>query len=236
MPHMLVYDQSRQEISQIRDWVCAVYTGKEELFFHSASNLQDLLLQLSGLNEVTFCCADFEADGERAVCAIRECDNEALIVIIASPSTPPQAYIQPQIMAAGLLLRPLTRAQAIDMLRQVVDASMLRLRRKMFNNEIFSFSTREGMVRIPYSQILYFEARNKKIILCTGRKELEFYSTLESLVQKLPDYFLRCHKGFIINKYLVTGVDAARTCLHLVDGFQVPISRSCRKAVMEALA
>lgn len=236
MPHMLVYDHSKREISQIRDWMGTVYSGREELAFHSASTLQDLLLQLSGLGEISFCCADFEADGERAVCAIREHDNEALIVIIASPSTPPQAYIRPHIMAAGLLLRPLTQAQATDMLRQIMDACTLKLRRRMFNNEIFSFSTREGTIRTPYSQILYFEARNKKIILCTGRRELEFYSSLESLTQKLPDYFLRCHKGFIVNKYLVTGVDSTRTCLHLAGGFRVPISRSYRGAVTEALA
>lgn len=235
MPHMLVYDQSKREISQIRDWMCTVYNGKEELSFHSASTLQDLLPLLNGLNEISFCCADFEADGEHAVCAVRERDNEALVVIIASPSTPPQAYIRPHIMAAGLLLRPLTQAQATDMLREITEASILKLRSRMFNNEIFSFSTREGTVRVPYSQILYFEARNKKIILCTGRTEFEFYSTLESLTQKLPGYFLRCHKGFIINKYLVTGVDSTRTCLHIAGGFQVPISRSYRGTVTEAL-
>ncbi len=235
MPHMLLYDHSQSELSQIRDWVSTIYEARDELWLHCALTLHELLQRLSKLSEVSICCADFENDGEQAVLAVKERDPSSLIVVIAGKDTSPLTYVRPNIMAAGLLLRPLQKAQVADMLSEAFDIVELNARKRLFNNEVFVFSTREGSIRVPYSQILYFEARNKKIVLCTSREEMEFYSTLEGLLQKIPAYFLRCHKGFIVNKHFVSRVDLSANSLHLIGGFQVPISRSYREAVKETL-
>ena len=156
-------------------------------------------------------------------------------MVIAGADISPLVYVRPNIMAAGLLLRPLKKSQVTGMLCAVIDMAEMKVREQLFNNEVFVFSTREGTIRVPYSQILYFEARNKKIVLCTSRSEMDFYSTLESITQKVPKYFLRCHKGFIVNKHLVNRIDLSANMLHLIGGFQVPISRSYREAAKEAL-
>lgn len=122
------------------------------------------------------------------------------------------------------------------MLREIISAVWAKERERLFNKEVFTFSTRDGVIRIPYSQILYFEARNKKIVVCTSRAETEFYSTLENLSNEIPTYFLRCHKGFIVNKLLVERADLKQNLLHLINGFQVPISRSYKTTVKEAMA
>ena len=64
---------------------------------------------------------------------------------------------------------------------------------------------------------------------------MDFYSTLENIAQKIPNYFLRCHKGFVVNKHLVDRVLLSENSLRLVGGVQVPVSRSYREAVREAL-
>lgn len=235
MPHMLLYDRRKSELDQIRNWVSTLDAGGEEVLLYSAVTLEDLLLCLKGMNEVSLCCADFDAEGEKAVGAARERDPTLLVVVIAGEKTSPLLYIRPNIMPAGLLLRPLKEAQVTEMLREVMDMVKLRMRERLFRNEVFVFSTREGTVRVPYSQILYFEARNKKIYLCTNRMEMDFYSTLENIAQKIPNYFLRCHKGFVVNKHLVDRVLLSENSLRLVGGVQVPVSRSYREAVREAL-
>lgn len=235
MPHMLLYDQHKSELEQIRDWISMLPIGREDLWVHSATTLPDLLRRLGELNEISLCCADFEAEGEQAVLAVRDRDPAVFVVVIAGTETSPLVYVRPNIMAAGLLLRPLEKAQVTGMLRSVIDMVEMKIRERLFNNEVFVFSTREGTIRVPYSQILYFEARNKKIVLCTSRSEMDFYSTLESITQKVPGYFLRCHKGFIVNKHLVNRIDLSANTLHLIGGFQVPISRSYREATKEAL-
>lgn len=235
MPHLLLYDQIKSELKQIRDWVSTVNGFKEDLWVHSAMTLQELLLQIGELNEISLCCADFEAEGEQAVQAVRDRNPAVLIIVIAGKEISPLIYVRPNIMAAGLLLRPLEKSQVTRMICEVIDMVELRTREQLFHNKVFVFSTREGTVRVPYSQILYFEARNKKISLCTSRKEMDFYATLEGIMHKVPDYFLRCHKSFIVNKYLVNQVCLGENSLRLIGGFQVPISRSYREAVKEAL-
>lgn len=235
MPHMLLYDQHKSELDQIRDWVSTLSSDKEELWVHSAATLPDLLKRLGELNDISLCCADFDAEGEQAVLAVRGRDPAVLIVVITGADTSPLVYVRPNIMAAGLLMRPLKKTQVTGMLCAVIDMMEMKARERLFNNEMFVFTTREGTIRVPYSQILYFEARNKKIVLCTNRSEMDFYSTLEGIMHKVPEYFLRCHKGFIVNKHLVNRVDLSENALHLVGGFQVPISRSYREAAKEAL-
>ena len=235
MPHMLLYDQYKSELDQIRDWVSTLSVDKEELWVHGASTLPDLLRRLGELKDISLCCADFDAEGEQAVLAARDRDPAVLIVVIAGADTSPLVYVRPSIMAAGLLLRPLKKSQVTGMLCSIIDMMEMKMRERLFNNEVFVFSTREGTIRVPYSQILYFEARNKKIVLCTNRSEMDFYSTLEGIMHKVPEYFLRCHKGFIVNKHLVNRVDLSENTLHLIGGFQVPISRSYREAAKEAL-
>ena len=235
MPHMLLYDQRKSELDQIRDWVSTLSADKEELWVHSAATLPDLLKRLGELNDISLCCADFDAEGDQAVLAVRGRDPAVFVVVIAGADTSPLVYVRPDIMAAGLLLRPLKKSQVTGMLCAVIDMMEMKARERLFNNEVFVFSTREGTIRVPYSQILYFEARNKKIVLCTNRSEMDFYSTLEGIMRKVPEYFLRCHKGFIVNKHLVNRVDLSENMLHLVGGFQVPISRSYREAAKEAL-
>ena len=235
MPHMLLYDQRKSELEQIRDWVSTLSIGRDELWVHSATTLPDLLRRLGELSNIALCCADFEAEGEQAVLAARDRDPAVFVVVIAGADISPLVYVRPNIMAAGLLLRPLKKSQVTGMLCAVIDMAEMKVREQLFNNEVFVFSTREGTIRVPYSQILYFEARNKKIVLCTSRSEMDFYSTLESITQKVPKYFLRCHKGFIVNKNLVNRIDLSANMLHLIGGFQVPISRSYREAAKEAL-
>lgn len=235
MPHMLLYDKNKSELEQIRDWVSFIDEGKEEMWIHSAMTIHELLQRLGELNEISLCCADFEAEGEQAVQAVRSRDPDAFIVAIAGSEVSPLVYVRPSIMAVGLLLRPLSKSQVTEMLCEVIDMVRRRMKERLFNNEMFVFSTREGTIRVPYSQILYFEARNKKIYLCTNRTEMDFYSTLEGILQKVPDYFLRCHKGFIVNAYLVKQVNLGENVIHLIGGFRVPISRSYREAVKETL-
>lgn len=235
MAYMSLYDPNKSELEQIRDWVSTINDIEGEVWVHCATTLQELLLKSSELNEISLCCADFEAEGEQAVRAVKDRNPAVLIVVIAGKEISPLVYVRPNIMAAGLLLRPLEKSQVTEMLCEVIDMVELRTRERLFNNEVFVFSTREGTIRVPYSQILYFEARNKKIFLCTNRTEMDFYSTLDGIMHKVPEYFLRCHKGFIVNRHLVNQVSLGENSLRLIGGFQVPISRSYREAVKEAL-
>lgn len=235
MSLMLVYDPDKAESSMIRDQLGYIDNASGNISFYEVQSFKDLVSLINTIDDVSLYCSDFEAGGENAIKAVRELHPSAFVIVIAEQNTSPLQYVRPSIMASGLLLRPFSSDQIAIILREVLEAFWLKEKERLFNNEVFSFSTREGITRIPFSKILYFEARNKKIVVCTSRNEMEFYSTLDGLQEKLPSYFLRCHKGFIVNSLLINRIDPNQNLIHLFGSFRIPISRSYRTSVMEAL-
>ena len=235
---MLVYDPVKGELDFLKERFesYAVRRLDDGWRFHGALSAAALETQKEILAGAALCCSDIPSGGERVIRAVREENGGALAVVIADADTSPLAYMKPEIMAAGLLLRPLSRAQTDRTLEQVFQAIARKERELLFGDELFSVSTREEIIRVPYSKVLYFEARAKKIVLCTEHSEYSFYATLEQLTKQIPDYFIRCHKGYIVNRLLVERVALSENTLYLYGGFQVPVSRTYKPAVKEAMA
>lgn len=93
--------------------------------------------------------------------------------------------------------------------------------------------TKEGSVRVPYDKIYYFEAREKKIYVCAGNEEFGFYHTMDKLSEELPEHFLRCHRGFVVNSLKIRKVMLSQNVIRLADGFEVPLSRSYKADLKE---
>lgn len=235
MPAVLVFNREKSEIEILRMVTNRISSIKEEIDFYAAMSFSELSETLAKLPAISVFCTDFAIRGEQSIRLVKGYNPEALVIVLVDQNMSPSAYIRPSIMAAGLLLRPLTVDQACEVLKSVIDAYRAKERLKLYHNEIFTISTRNGLNRIPYSELLYFEARSKKIAACTRRAEAEFYSTIESLSEKLPYYFIRCHKSFIVNCLMVEHVDFSTNTINLVGGFSIPVSRSYRAAVREAL-
>lgn len=52
---------------------------------------------------------------------------------------------------------------------------------------------------LPYDDILFFEKRDKNVIVHTKSKMLSFEGNLKDIQLKAPDYFIRSHNSFIVN-------------------------------------
>ena len=59
------------------------------------------------------------------------------------------------------------------------------------------------------------------------------YSTMGSIIEKLPPNFIRCHNSFLVNSARVAAVGAS--LLTLSSGVQIPVSRRYAKEVREQL-
>ena len=93
--------------------------------------------------------------------------------------------------------------------------------------------TREGRTYVPLAQIYYFEAREKRIYVRLKKQELAFYETMEHLTERLPDYFVRCHRSFIVNRQRIRRVMLSKSLIELEQGIQLPLSRSYKPAFKE---
>ena len=92
---------------------------------------------------------------------------------------------------------------------------------------------REGRWVLEYDRILYFESRDKRVFVNTADREIAFYDTLDHLQEKLPEQFLRCHRSFIVNRKRIQQIQLAKNRIILQGEYEIPVSRTCRKAVKE---
>lgn len=80
--------------------------------------------------------------------------------------------------------------------------------------------------------ILYFEVRNREIMICSRNQKDNFYETMKSLEEKLGKYgFFLCHKSFLAHYEKVKIFERDR--LIMENGDIIPISRTHRETVKE---
>ena len=175
-------------------------------------------------------CADITVlEGIRQVEMLREQYKKAIIILIADLKTSPMTYMKPSILASALLLKPLNQT----MVRQTMEEVFRCCIQKETDDDVFVVQIKEEKYRIPYSEILYFEARSKKIYACTINCEYGFYDTMEHLEKECSEQFVRCHRGFIVNKEKIEKVKLSQNCLTISGGMEIPLSRSYKSVIKE---
>lgn len=210
----LLEKSSREAMAITTDDDCKIYSfsdmNKLMLFLRENSLLDILYFDVTTGNSIEL------------LEKIRQDNKNTAILIIADISVSPITYMKPGIMASSLLLRPMDNKNTVYVIEEIIRS----LNRNNDKKDMFILRSKEGNIRVPYSSILYFEAREKKIFLNTEYKEYAFYGTLESLSKSLPDDFMRCHKGFIINSSLIRRIALSNNEIELIHQRIIPISRS----------
>ena len=90
----------------------------------------------------------------------------------------------------------------------------------------FSFQSGAGRVRLPLSEILFFESDGNYVKLAVRAGEpYRFRDTLHALEAALSgDGFIRIHKGFLVNQRAVRVLRGNEA--ELENGIQLPIGKS----------
>jgi DNA-binding LytR/AlgR family response regulator len=158
---------------------------------------------------------------------IRSKYRQSSIMLLADTSMSPMKYMRPDVRADSLLLKPWTKQQARIVIKDFLKSYVRQVSSDEAKGEnTFVIETKEGMTHVPYDQIYFFEAREKKVYACIGKEAYGFYGTIDKLMEELPSNFIRCHRGFIVNKGKIDKVVLSQSIIYLEDGFDVPLSRS----------
>jgi hypothetical protein len=95
---------------------------------------------------------------------------------------------------------------------------------------VVTIKTQDGWVPVPFSQVVFIEAKDKKTYVnakeCTGSHK---YSLQEFEFLLPKDYFIRCHRSFIVNVNHIKEIypDTHSTfILSMNNGERVPVSQS----------
>ncbi|MCI6652982.1 MAG: LytTR family transcriptional regulator DNA-binding domain-containing protein [Ruminococcus sp.] len=235
MISLLSYSSVKNELKIIKSKLFEIISrnSEEDCDYKEFIDDKSIRIFLESKPVVDISCLDVTTGGgtEIAEC-VRQNSNNTYIVLIADNSVSPTKYIKPSIMAGSLLIRPFDAYSVYTVFSEAVSAYL-----KYFDNEdgenCFVIDNRDGRQLVPYSQILYFESRNKKIYLVTDNQEYSFYDTLDNIQEKLNQKFIRCHRSFIISKSRIEKIVFSQNYILLENNYNVPISRTYRSALKE---
>lgn len=109
------------------------------------------------------------------------------------------------------------------------------------SKSVFRYETKKMIYCYPVKNLLYFQSDLKYIhiktvvgndtVACSKLVDME-----KSLgQQELLDHFVRVHKSFLVNKYLIQRISKQDHTVHLTTGEQVPISDAYYKTIIRML-
>ena len=229
---ILVCDRDAREREQIgRDCRMRVARRSDEpLQLTGASSDGELLRAAEQERLVHLLYYDYRSgqslDGLRR---FRQNSEGAMLMLVTDPTVSPLEYLRPGVAPDSLLLRPVEAASLDAVNGEFVDSFLERMRQRRAADS-FVVDTREEKVLIPYAQIYYFEARDKKLFVRTRHEEFAFYDTIEGLAGRLPAAFRRCHRSYIVNTEKIQRILPADNFIDLGGQIGVPISRSYKAA------
>lgn len=99
------------------------------------------------------------------------------------------------------------------------------------NTKNFVFKSNGSLVRLPYSDIIYFEKVLKKVKLVTIQGEYFFYDTLKNISHNIESSrFFRCHQGYIVNRSKIKSFKNNAIKIKGCDT-SIPVSRRRKKEI-----
>lgn len=231
----MAYLKTKQAIDELKPMAKDLIArmSEDDWEIKQMTSLQELQEYLKGNPLVHLIIYDICDKGSlEYLLQIRKKYQQSWLMLLADISLSPMEYIHPNLRVSSLLLQPWEKQQAHDVLFDFF-SEYLEFTESEKSERLYSYviETRDGSIHLPYDQIYFFEAREKKIYVCIGKEEYGFYSSIDKLSEELPDHFMRCHRGFIVNTKKIRKIVLSQNIIYLSDGFDVPLSRSYKAAL-----
>lgn len=209
----------------------------EEWKFNLIKNTEELEEFVREDQVFDIVCADLEIkDSIPLIKQLRKKNEHAYIILVATPQISPMMYMKPDIMAGSLLIRKYSNEQMKEVFKEAFSYYLDDFSSEDGKEDMYIVESREGRRLIPFSQIYYFEASSKKIVVGCANSEVSCYDTMASIEEMLPDNFIRCHRSYIINLNKVVKVVFSQNEIELENDIWIPISRSCKARLKEVFS
>lgn len=102
----------------------------------------------------------------------------------------------------------------------------------VINNHL-SIKNNGMVIKIPFSEIVWFESDKNYVEINTTDKKYLIRTSLKQILEKLPDnYFVKCHKQYIVNILHIEGIKADEI---EIQSQRIPMIRNLKPAVMDLL-
>jgi len=160
---------------------------------------------------------------ELAQCVRRKDKNMMIVFVTSFTQYAVRGY---DVNALHYLIKPVSQAKLLPILDKAY--TIWRSRKKAS----FVVSNGNGQMKLPHDDIFYISMLSHTAIIQTESNTYEIRKTVEELIEFLPNYFIRCHRSYIVNLMRVDCV--YKDSLLLSNEKTLPISRKKSKEVNDA--
>ena len=148
--------------------------------------------------------------------------RDRIIFVTGNPEYALEGY---DVEPLHYLLKPVSRERLAAALRRALE-------RRGPQTALFQWGGKTAA--LPLREIRCLESRNHGVVVSLGNGERTFPIPLTEAERLVPAWmFRRCHKSYLVNLEWVSHL--THTAVHLRDGRQLPVSRSCFAGFQSAL-
>lgn len=224
-------DGQRLEIAKLlKEYRAARLEAKlRETAFSSSGALLEQVRKTGGFDLYLLDVIMPEQDGIALGLELRELDRGAVIIYLTS--SPDYAVESYRTRAFYYLLKPVERERFFA----VLDEAMELIQRE--RGATVPVKTKDGLQMLPVRAIQYGERAERCAVymLADGSRVRSVTlrgSFKEAVAALLKDRrFVLCSASFVVNLDFVTGLE--KCDLYLESGMRIPLSRTCRKQVLD---
>src|SRR5690625_1253 len=165
-------------------------------------------------------------DGMSAAEEIRKMDAEVVIIFITNM---PQFAIKGYAVdALDYILKLISYFKFSERVQRSIDRMEKR------ESYYITIRVKEGIKRLKVSDIYYVENQGHNLIYSTTDGEVMTTGAMKDLEKELSSFnFFRGHRGFLMNLEHVEGLRGNDA---IVKGIELPVGRTRKKALLEALS
>ena len=195
----IICDDEKGTCSDLEDLLLKYAEEKKVSLTAEVFYAGDTLLQYLKREKADMLFLDIELPGMNGVSVgkyireIMEDDNTFLVYISSKEHYALQLF---QNHPFDFLIKPIVPDKVYPVLDKIY-----RIAGK--NNLSFSYQNHTDRFCIAYRDILYFQSEGRKINIVMKNEIKTFYGKLSAIEEQAPDFFLKIHKSYLINRNYV---------------------------------
>jgi len=132
----------------------------------------------------------------------------------------------------GYLIKPFQKAELFSS----IEIALLNFNKQNTNakteSDFIYIKHNEVFEKVTLDSIVYVESQKNYLLIITDEKEYRFRCTITEFITKLPDNFIKTHKGFIVNTNKIQGFNSN---FITIGNLKIPISKTHKEEVLQLL-
>lgn len=192
-------------------------------FCDGYEDLKKLLAAIEGGERYQAIIMDIEwngsADGIEAAQKIQQLDSSARIIYMTGYA---ERYVQQIFLKpaniSGFLMKPVEEKMLRENLKKIKDEEQEAEKKRLL------VKYKGAMLSLSFNDIVYLESAGHMITIHTREGKQNCYDRLEKLFERLPEYFIQCHKSYVVNMKEIQRIEKGKVLMS--DYTEIPISKA----------